>query len=265
MPKFASKRNRPDAKPRDQHPDLLRRTKQYKRGGLVKATGPTALVARSRCTGLSKGKLKVYWLERLAGMGIEGLPASDDPKYRYSEITELARHYKLDTTTQLLPPDVRDRCRCSQPAIAGGMVCKWHGGSLKKVMQAAKDRIMEMVDPALSRQLKIINKGKHEPAVVAAIKDVLDRAGLKKPDEKSIEEGYSDELIAKMAETFSEEELTEFIRLSRKLVSIRPDDEGIDESTDRPGPKTITVTAERMADMLKTDRKVKKTAVVVAR
>ena len=37
--------------------------------------------------------------------------------------------------------------RCGRPAIRGGMVCRFHGGSIPAVIAAAKDRLADLIDP----------------------------------------------------------------------------------------------------------------------
>jgi hypothetical protein len=41
------------------------------------------------------------------------------------------------------------RNRCTQPAIPGGSVCRYHGGAAPQVKAAAAARLRAMVDPAL--------------------------------------------------------------------------------------------------------------------
>ena len=64
--------------------------------------------------------------------------------------------------------------------ILGGMVCHKHGGSAPQVKAAAMQRIAAFVDPALDQLGKLLRGKKTPPAVLlAAIKDILDRAGHK--------------------------------------------------------------------------------------
>lgn len=93
----------------------------------------------------------------------------------------------------------RVRCRahnrlgapCSAFPIHGGAVCVTHGGRAPQVKQAAEDRIRDMVDPALNRLLALLSSDQDSTAL-AAVKDVLDRAGYK-PVER-IQEEQSGEL-----------------------------------------------------------------------
>ena len=67
--------------------------------------------------------------------------------------------------------------RCGQPAIKGGTVCPWHGGGSPNVKARANLRLLQLVDPALSRLATIIHDGDDDVAVRAA-NSILDRAGI---------------------------------------------------------------------------------------
>ena len=60
-----------------------------------------------------------------------------------------------------------------------------HGGSAPQVKQSARERIAEMVDPALGvlyKAMKMHTKGSPQPLAVIAARDILDRAGYKATD-----------------------------------------------------------------------------------
>lgn len=72
---------------------------------------------------------------------------------------------------------------CKGQAIAGATVCRMHGGSAPQVREAARLRILALVDPALATLAKSLKLGGPSSHVaLAAAKDVLDRAGLKPAD-----------------------------------------------------------------------------------
>lgn len=71
---------------------------------------------------------------------------------------------------------------CKQPAIPGGTVCRFHGGSAPQVIRSAKERLAALVDPAIARLAKLL-KSKKDVAAYRAVKDVLDRNGFKPKDE----------------------------------------------------------------------------------
>lgn len=73
--------------------------------------------------------------------------------------------------------------QCRRQAIIGGAVCIMHGGKAPQVIRSARERIDAMVDPALTQLARIVEDGESDAVKLAAIKDVLDRAGYK-PVEK---------------------------------------------------------------------------------
>lgn len=58
-------------------------------------------------------------------------------------------------------------------------MCRVHGGSIKRVKDAAARRLLqELVGPALAELRKIVENPKTPPAVkLAAVRDILDRTG----------------------------------------------------------------------------------------
>jgi hypothetical protein len=74
---------------------------------------------------------------------------------------------------------------CKRAPINGGAVCIMHGGKAPQVKAKAEDRIREMVDPALNRLLKLIDS-EQDATALAAVKDILDRAGYKQPERQQI-------------------------------------------------------------------------------
>ena len=62
-------------------------------------------------------------------------------------------------------------------------MCRSHGGSASQVREAARRRLLELVDPALVRLDRIIRESNDERIVLAALKEVLTRAGIDPPVE----------------------------------------------------------------------------------
>lgn len=77
---------------------------------------------------------------------------------------------------------------CKKYAIVGGDVCNTHGGSAPQVREAARKRILRMVDDALTGMAALAGiagsgLGAESEAVrQRALADILDRAGLKPSD-----------------------------------------------------------------------------------
>lgn len=75
---------------------------------------------------------------------------------------------------------------CRSHAIAGARVCRVHGGSAPQVIEAARRRLLLLIDPALgvlAQAVRVRSKAnsKHwEPSAqeIAAAREVLNRAGL---------------------------------------------------------------------------------------
>lgn len=88
-----------------------------------------------------------------------------------SNVTRLERRCRATSSRTGLP--------CRRWAIMGGTVCPTHGGSIKRVKLSAQQRLAEMVDPALTSLAQLVQRADSDGIRLAAIKDVLDRAGYK--------------------------------------------------------------------------------------
>ena len=64
--------------------------------------------------------------------------------------------------------------RCTQPPIHGGNVCRYHGGAAPQVIKKARERLADLVDPAIGR-LRVLVDTEDERVALAAAKDILDR------------------------------------------------------------------------------------------
>ncbi len=64
--------------------------------------------------------------------------------------------------------------RCTQPPIHGGAVCRYHGGAAPQVIKKARERLADLVDPAIGR-LRVLVDTEDERVALAAAKDILDR------------------------------------------------------------------------------------------
>jgi len=73
--------------------------------------------------------------------------------------------------------------RCRRWAIAGGTTCPAHGGSAPQVKRSARQRLAELVDPALAALAANLERVATDPrialrpSVVRSAQLVLDRAG----------------------------------------------------------------------------------------
>ncbi len=74
---------------------------------------------------------------------------------------------------------------CGGRVIRGGTVCRMHGGSAPQVKKSARERLDDMIDPALNRLLRLIDD-ESSGIALAAVKDILDRGGYKAIDRQQI-------------------------------------------------------------------------------
>jgi hypothetical protein len=79
---------------------------------------------------------------------------------------------------------------CNNPPVAGLTVCRMHGGATKAAKAAARRRIDEAADRMAKQLLKMATDDNVSDAVkLTAIRDALDRAGLKAPTTVEVEVG----------------------------------------------------------------------------
>lgn len=67
--------------------------------------------------------------------------------------------------------------RCKRSAIKGGTVCASHGGRAPQVKKSAKERLEELIEPALAGLHKAL-KSNDLGSIVKASQIVLDRTGF---------------------------------------------------------------------------------------
>ena len=73
--------------------------------------------------------------------------------------------------------------QCKNASVPGATVCRFHGGAAKHVKAAARARLENAADLMAKQLLGIALTAESEAVKLAAIKDSLDRAGLKPPAE----------------------------------------------------------------------------------
>lgn len=81
--------------------------------------------------------------------------------------------------------------RCKNVSIKGGKVCRYHGGNAPHVIANARARLQNAADLMARELLGIALTADGEGVKLAAIKDALDRAGLKPPAEVVLSQGES--------------------------------------------------------------------------
>jgi hypothetical protein len=68
---------------------------------------------------------------------------------------------------------------CGKYPIAGGSVCRFHGGAAPQVRRKAEERIREAADPAAAKLVELMSSPEVPYNVqLQAARDLLDRAGI---------------------------------------------------------------------------------------
>src|SRR5215467_5711372 len=108
--------------------------------------------------------------------------------------------------------------QCKNPAIPGGTVCRYHGGSAPQVRNKALARIQALVEPAIDKYQPLLDCD--QPNVVLnTVKEILDRAGYK-PVERIEQTNYEASEVEEL-DALNDEELAQFIALKRKIAESR--------------------------------------------
>lgn len=77
--------------------------------------------------------------------------------------------------------------RCRKAAIAGGTVCKTHGGGAPQTVRKARLRLAELVDPSIAVLGSIMaDKAASPQARLRAVENVLDRAGIPRAADQTV-------------------------------------------------------------------------------
>lgn len=83
--------------------------------------------------------------------------------------------------------------------MSGQKVCRLHGGSTKNARNAARLRIMELVDPAITTLAKEMVNASESADKQRAANSILDRAGLSRRTELTVDDAR-DMLIQKLSD-----------------------------------------------------------------
>lgn len=90
------------------------------------------------------------------------------PEPRYNEQGRLLCRAKRANSDQM----------CGNPALAGGRVCRFHGGAAPQVKRKAQLRLQELVAPAISTLAKEMVEAEKSADRQRAANSILDRAGI---------------------------------------------------------------------------------------
>ena len=86
--------------------------------------------------------------------------------------------------------------RCEIFAIAGATVCRTHGGATRHIKQAARTRVENVSNRLMGKLIEFaFDDSKPVAVLLDAIKDCLNRAGLKPPESVVLSQGKPYEQI----------------------------------------------------------------------
>lgn len=109
-----------------------------------------------------------------------------DPRFRYPcEGKARDRTYRCDQLHDCRGHRKADGQACKNSVAEGFRVCDFHGGSNPNTIRAVRSRFMEMVPTIEERYWEMIGRAdfqelspRDQAAILSAMKDVLDRAGV---------------------------------------------------------------------------------------
>lgn len=216
------------------------------------------------------------------------IPDPDDPEYEVwepydSEAVEDATDGEVESTaeaednapmkTPLWSMEGRpNRCtahkkngeRCKRAAIAGGTVCRVHGGAAPAVQAAAKVRLAMAADRMAANLLKIaVDDDAPDSVKLAATNSALDRAGLtsKSAVEVSVDPKPFEQLLSGMATLtggtraasraergVADDEDPNRDWLEGEIVDAQTTDVEVEDPAPRPRPREEPATSEPSPD-----------------
>lgn len=117
--------------------------------------------------------------------------------------------------------------QCGNPAMLGSTVCRMHGGAAPAARQAARLRLLELVDPAIATLAREMTNSKARPIErVKAAEAILDRAGH--PKQVSVSEEDARELLVQRLVQMRDQAVADQVRRAREIVAgevIEPDED----------------------------------------
>lgn len=146
--------------------------------------------------------------------------------------------------------------QCKNAAIKGSTVCMYHGGAAKHVRESARARIENATDRLAKELLGMaIDPGMTPQVKLAAIRDALDRGGLKPPTTVEVgptkphEEVFADLVGGSRAESRAQRGLIDGLDESSDLIASgqisRHDDSGGDPISPPTPPPATWADSER--------------------
>lgn len=122
------------------------------------------------------------------------------PYTPWAEEVALRMAKKAEKAAQGIVEDRRRKCKamttgvhgpkrpCARWAVRGLTVCPMHGGSTKAAKQAAKARLLDELDPTISRLVELRDQDAHMPTALGAATQIMNRV-MGKPDSVDKDKG----------------------------------------------------------------------------
>ena len=102
------------------------------------------------------------------------------------------QHAKPEVQQRRCKAHKKDGSRCLKAAINGATVCRYHGGAARHVKAAARARLENATDLMAKQLLRMaIDDNVADAVKLSAIKDALDRGGLRAPNEVVLSPGQT--------------------------------------------------------------------------
>lgn len=83
--------------------------------------------------------------------------------------------------------------RCGAMAIAGGRVCRYHGGGAPQIKRKAQLRLLELIEPAIATLAREMATAEKSADRQRAANSILDRAGM--PRTQVVDAGVAKDLL----------------------------------------------------------------------
>ncbi len=114
--------------------------------------------------------------------------------------------------------------RCRSNAIAGGTVCRVHGGSAPQVKRKAAERLKNLAHPAIDHLQKALKDKKNPALALSAARDILDRVPETSKHSK-LAVGAEVQIDDPGREKMTDEEITLIIAAAKKVLESEETDE----------------------------------------
>lgn len=120
---------------------------------------------------------------------------------------------------------------CDKYAVHGLKVCATHGGSTKLAKEAARKRLVDELDPTISRLIAIRDQDDHLPSALGAATHIMNRV-MGKPDAVDKEKGAGRAIINVGIAIGGIPASRATVRVSEETIDAEPTDVDDDDTRD---------------------------------